>query len=215
MALRSLIHVFLGAPAPFVAPQSLRPLPSELRLRAYSPEKSSCTAIYEANEPNRFPTGFADDFCRYLDDIDFLKLVFCAHERPVAIGGIRRYPTFRAQRAWLVFGIISPGYHNKGIGTALLLSRLAALPKPRAPTELLMSTVPASMGFFRRFGFSDRGPMKTGHARATLNVCAAHLSAEGWHNCRLVLRSIGISPDGLPAVPTVDIWRRSMRGRQK
>lgn len=72
-------------------------------LRLYeSNDRDECLAIYRDNEVGRFPDGFVGFFEDYLDRPDYLKVVLCAEDRPVAVGGIGWTPFLISRCAWLL-----------------------------------------------------------------------------------------------------------------
>ena len=74
----------------------------------------------------------------------------------VASGGIAYYAK-RPHGSILSYGLVHPEYHGKGIGTALLLARLAVLDPGRQWYLVKMVAVEKSIGFYCRFGFKQFG----------------------------------------------------------
>jgi hypothetical protein len=192
----------LNRPSRLVPPAAKR-LPLGTNLRQYqSKDKDACVAIYSKNEPGRFPRGFNKEFVQTLDSANYLKLVLCLEDRPVAIGGIGRFDgMFGSRNVWLLFGMVDPGLHGQGFGTALLLARLAALSEPSKPTNVLLSPVAGSLEFVARFGFAYQGEMPGRLSR--FSVHAAVLDSDAWRTCREAVRDLGFAPEQLPAVPVV------------
>jgi predicted N-acetyltransferase YhbS len=181
---KSPLEFVFGTQARFVPPKDWT-FPDTLQTRAYIPaDHDSCVQIYLNNEPGRLPTGVAPEFELFLERNDYLKLVCCIDGAVTAVGGIGLLPGLLASKAWLVFGLVDPSFHGRGIGTALLLARLAALPRPRRPVRLLLSNVPGAVGFFARFGFELQGQMPVGPHRTFIDVCSAMLDVETWETVR-------------------------------
>jgi hypothetical protein len=53
-----------------------------------------------------FPDGFVGFFADFLDRPDYQKIVLCAYDRPVAVGGIGWTPFLISRCAWLIFGVV-------------------------------------------------------------------------------------------------------------
>ena len=133
-------------------------LPSGTRLRPFeSRDRDSCIAIYQQNEQGYFPPDFLVYFEFWLDCEDYLKLVLCIDDVPVAIGGVGCQKRFGLLDAWLTFGMVAPSYQGNGFGSALLFARLSLLPKPVHSIRVLMTNVGGSRAFYARFGFAPYG----------------------------------------------------------
>jgi hypothetical protein len=189
-----------------------KPLPAGTTLRLFKPsDRDDCLAIYRANEVGRFPKGFVPYFEDFLDRTDFLKIVLCEKDRPVAIGGIGLTPFF-ARRAWLAFGMVSPTFHGRGLGTALLLSRVALLPQPSSPIRLVMTNVGRSEEFFARFGFASSGKAHSGQSGVWLPRSATLLDVDTWRLCRECVKSLELElPEA--SIPKINVLRRTPRRR--
>lgn len=161
-------------------------------------------AIYSQNEPGRFPQGFDKEFQQTLDGTDYLKLVLCLEDRPVAIGCVGEFKgMFGARNVWLIFGMVHPDFHGQGLGSALLLARLAALSEPANSTNVLLSPVARSREFFKRFGFEYQGNMPGRLGVPGFDVDGAQLDSNGWRACREAVRELGFAPEKIPTVPVV------------
>lgn len=158
------------------------------------------------NEPGRFPAGFRAQFGQFLEHPGYLKLICSIGEEPVAVGGIDRIPGLLAEHVWLVFGMVRPAHHGRGIGTAMLVARLGALPRPVVPVRVMLSNVAASEGFFARFGFACQGQMPAPHSGIPLDVKSGLLDLRGWETCRIFMRESGVEPNSIPSVPTVNVY---------
>ena len=199
MGLSSLLDMVVGPRSPFT-PLPPPALPPGANIREFrSTDREACIEIYRENEPGRFPLGLITQFERVLDLPGYLKLVCCIEDKPVAVGGIT-IQAVRPHHLWLVYGMVRPEYHRCGIGTAMLLARLAALPRPSNSVRVLLSNVPASEGFLVRFGFAYQGQIRLGSSGPDIDVKSAILNVASWDKCREQLRRIGIEPDTLPTV---------------
>jgi GNAT superfamily N-acetyltransferase len=206
--------MIVGPRSPFV-PLPPPTLPPGAHIREFgSADREACIEIYKENEPGRFPPGLIALFQQVLDSPGFLKLVCCIEDKPVAIGGIRTIQAIRSHHAWLVYGMVRPEYHGHGIGTVMLLARLAALPRPSNSVRVLLSNVAASEGFLTRFGFAPQGQMQFDPREPAIDVKSAILNVASWEKCRELLRRIGLEPDTLPAVPNLNIWKTHVRRLQ-
>jgi GNAT superfamily N-acetyltransferase len=187
----------LPAPQPVPSGTSLRPF--ECRDRA------SCLAIYQHNEHGYFPADFLVYFEFWLDCEEFLKLVLCIDDIPVAIGAVSCQKRFGLATAWLTFGMVSPAYQGKGLGSALLLARLSLLPKPTHAARVLMTNVEASKAFYARFGFVPYGASSSGRPGLMLPCNSALIREREWQGCRERVASLGLT------LPTIEAPRRSVR----
>jgi GNAT superfamily N-acetyltransferase len=197
VALRPLIY---GRSRFRLPPQ--HPLPSGVTLRAFeSRDRAMCLAIYKDNEQDRFPADFVVYFEFCLDCEDFLKLVLCINDVPVAIGAVSYRNRLGPANAWLAFGMVSPPYQGKGLGSALLLARLSLLPKPIYSVRLFITNVGASQAFYARFGFRPYGTSPSGRPGLMLACNSALLGVPEWQACRERATTLGLS------LPTIEIPR--------
>ena len=212
MSLASTLQMVFGTNARFTSPAS-RVLPAGTQIREFrSTDREGCLRIYRDNEPGRFPSGVVPYFENFLARNDYLKLVCCKDEEPIAVGGIGVINGLLSLQAWLVFGLVAPSYQRQGVGTTLLLARLAALPTPGKPIRLLLSNVPGSGGFFARFGFALQGQMTVPAHGQRIDVCSAMLDAVGWNTCRRLVGDLGMEL-GTLRVPEIDLDARSPNNR--
>jgi GNAT superfamily N-acetyltransferase len=211
MGFSSLLDMVVGPRSPFT-PLPPPGLPPGAHIREFrSTDREACIEIYRENEPGRFPLGLITQYQQVLDLPGYLKLVCCIEDKPVAVGGIRTIQAVRSHHVWLVYGMVRPEYHRCGIGTTMLLARLAALPRPSNSVRVMLSNVAASEGFLTRFGFARQGQMRFGSSGPAIDVKSAMLNVASWEKCRELLQRIGIEPDTLPAVPNLNIWKADVR----
>jgi GNAT superfamily N-acetyltransferase len=174
----------------------IKPLPAGVGLRSYRDEdRDVCLKLYSDNEAGQFPVGFVGVFEDFLDRSDYVKLVLCDHDIPVAIGGIGLHPYLAGHSAWLVFGVVAPAWQGRGLGAALLVSRVALLPEPSSPRRLFMTNVPKTKAYFQRFGFGSQGMVASGRKGLKLPSSSAILDAEAWS-------SLPRAGSGTPSGPT-------------
>jgi hypothetical protein len=98
--------------------------------------------------------------------------------------------------AVLSYGLIHPDHHGKGLGTALLLARLAMIPTELFPLVVGLSAVPTSQGYYERFGFVQYGQSEIkGMPLAEIGaIFTKELRAE----CVTMLKEAGVVlPEGL------------------
>jgi ribosomal protein S18 acetylase RimI-like enzyme len=119
-----------------------------------------CVELYAANEAGRFPEGVQDQYRKSLTRQSSYFLVLEHDGRIIASGGISLF--LRPDVAVLCFGLVDPKHHGQGIGTALLLARLALLPG-KCTYMVFIAAVEKSVGFYRRLGFRAFTPWKDTH----------------------------------------------------
>jgi GNAT superfamily N-acetyltransferase len=181
-----------------------RPLPSGIALRPLeSRDRATCLTIYKDkdNEHDRFPADFMVFFEFCLDCEDFLKLVLCIDDVPIAIGALSYRNRLGLTNAWLAFGMVSSAYQGKGLGSALLVARLSLLPEPIYSVRLFMTNVEASQAFYARFGFAPYGATPSGRPGLMLACNSALIGEREWQACRE--RVVGLRL----ALPTIEVPR--------
>jgi [ribosomal protein S18]-alanine N-acetyltransferase len=136
--------------------------PCAIRALASETDVESCEAIYRLNEPDRFPEGSRSTFREYIRNRQ--KALFLVAESGGAIvgfGGITMDRRGELEVAHLVYGMVHPAHQGQGIGTALLLARMAVLPVPRRWWTVLFIPIAGSQSFYGRFGFQYAMPTAT------------------------------------------------------
>ena len=131
--------------------------PCTIRALAGADDVEACESIYQRNEPGRFPEAARSDFLAHIRSRD--KALFLVAEVDGAIvgfGGITMDRKGKLEVAHLVYGMVDPAHQRRGIGTALLLARIAMLPAPRRWWTVLFVPIAGSESFYQRFGFQYR-----------------------------------------------------------
>ena len=124
------------------------------RVRLLQPaDIPDCEQIYRLNEPLHFPAGFYSSFSEWLRDGKTRIVVMEQNNAVVAVGGMTADPFEGQQFVTLSFGMVHPSHQGKGLGTLLLLSRMALLRRSTTPALVHLSTVGGSETFYCRFGF--------------------------------------------------------------
>jgi GNAT superfamily N-acetyltransferase len=181
---------------------SAHDLPRGIGLRPFeSRDRAICLTIYKDNERDRFPADFMVFFEFCLDSEIFLKLVLCIDDVPVAIGAVSYQNRLGLTNAWLDFGMVSPHYQGKGLGSALLIARLSLCPKPTYPVRLFMTNVEPSQEFYERFGFSPYGTSPSGRPGLVLPCNSALFDEREWRACRERVTGLGLT------LPTIEVPR--------
>jgi GNAT superfamily N-acetyltransferase len=173
-------------------------IPSAL-IRAYTRvDVDACRSLYSLNEPGRFPLGYLDLFTESLESPLYSFLVVESAGQVVAVGGICRAPDVRSG-CWLVFGMVHPDRHREGFGTAMLLARLAALPRPTDRWWAFLSSAGGSSTFYERFGFQYCGRTPIRSAAIALDCYRCYLEEAEWATCGRILegRNVHFDRDGI------------------
>jgi GNAT superfamily N-acetyltransferase len=187
---------------PYLVRKRLRPV----QVRAYTAEDfEACVELYRLNEPGRFPPGHLPEFERTLRDGKHLFLILEEEGKIVGCGGIsiNRYEmgvVVYGIQAWLFFGLIHPQSHRRGLGSALLLARLAMLP-PAEWWPISLQAVPTSRSFYETLGFRFDPTMKY-EGGAECSAMCAYLNSADRKLCDTLLRDAGVTlPSIQPVVP--------------
>jgi predicted N-acetyltransferase YhbS len=183
------IYHFLKGPSPLHPSVCNGRLSPRAFRRFDRKDLSQCLELYALNEPGRFPEGVAQQYKKSLSEEHSYHLVTESDGRIIASGGISYYT--RADWVVLSFGLVRPSHQGQGLGTALLLPRLALLKPGRFSYHIFIFAVEESFGFYRRFGFRDIQPWRDDHGD---QHPSGHLLLTGSEirRCRELLRSRGI-----------------------
>jgi len=177
-----------------------RRMPSSF-VRLYEPaDFEPCLELYRLNEPGRFPEGVIPQFEKSLREDRVLRLVIEEAGTVVGCGSIHLVRDPQVEYAYLSFGLIHPHCQGRGLGSVLLLARLAVLPFHISLAGL--QAVPASRSFYESYGFRQRGVSKVGDYECAL--CFATVGPDDIEYCGKLLRRCGVKmPRGELAVPEV------------
>jgi len=195
-------HMLFGTGSQF------RPVPgspkAQVAIRAYrSSDENVCRDLYRLNEQGRFPPDYEPDFVRTLRRNDYLKVIAEENMTIVGVGAVCLVKFLR--RALLAFGMVHPQWHRRGVGTALLLARAAALPEPSPRWTLVLSTLSGSRSFYERFGFTKYGQHRDKIRGSRFDDHYAHLNRDAWTECHRAAAHLGIAATSLPDVPQMNI----------
>ncbi len=165
--------------------------PSQVRL--YTPaDFEDCVELYRLNEPNRFPAEDLPNFEKALHAGNALRFVIEEGGSLLGCGAVQVQNTERGDFAVLSYGLVHPQWHGRGIGSTLLVARIAVIPK-EIPVVALM-TVPASRSFYESYGFCQRASMNV--RGAELPLCYARICPDDIQYCQSLLARAGVK---LPA----------------
>jgi ribosomal protein S18 acetylase RimI-like enzyme len=186
----------LGQIDPYLAKSRVRPA----KIRVWNPaDFDACMELYRLNEPGRFPLGGLPSFEAALKDGLMLYLVLEMEGRLVGCGGVGIYRYGAVEQASLYFGLIHPQWQRRGLGSTLMLARLAMLP-PHA-WQVAMTVVPSSRSFYEYYGFLFHSRVKI-EPEGECDALSAYLSPDDREMCRTLLERIGAElPSGEPEVP--------------
>lgn len=170
-------------------PQAAQGRIKPLRVRPYQPDdEDTCQQLYRANEEEgRFPSGRFEEYARALRNAPYAFLLAWAEKECVGVGGLAPAPDGAAQ---FIFGLVRPDWQGRGVGAALLLSRIRLLPEPTDYTRLMLAPVTTSASYYARYGF--RFHMKVCGDEEDLDRYDARLYPEAWHECGSMLDQAGL-----------------------
>jgi len=176
-------------------------------------DMDACRSLYTQNERGRFPPGYLQTFTDSLESPAQLFLVVELLGQVAAVGGIYRTPE-SPQGCSLVFGMVRPELHRKGLGTALLLARLAILPRPTGLWWAFLSSAGGSSAFFERFGFQHYGRHALPPDMREFDCYRAYLEESDWTACASILhkRRVFLTREAVqvpigPAIPNTSLER--------
>ena len=136
---------------------------SPLTFRRYrESDLHACVSLHDLNAPGRLPK-LEPPYSVTLASGRVYTLVAEEDGHLIATGSVscQRLPGFLNRKAAILsFGLVHPDYQDRGIGTALVLARLALLKPSEQCYVVLIFAVDRSIGFYRRLGFDDAGKWK-------------------------------------------------------
>jgi len=153
----------------FEGPNPLHPAVWEGRLKPLEFRRFSaadlpqCLELYRLNEPGRFPEGVIGQYEENLKAQKSYFLVAESEGRVVASGGMHYFRVPHV--AVFCYGLVRPGYHGRGFGTALVLARLGLLNRELPAICVFIFALAQSIDFYGRFGFRDFQPWRDAHGR--------------------------------------------------
>jgi GNAT superfamily N-acetyltransferase len=178
---------------PQFRPIAPRTFPS-VTVRLFEPRDfARCAELYDLNAPGRFPDGGITGFHEALLDPEKVNLVLEAERTIVGAGGISAQATSYCYVAYLTYGMVDPTWHRRGVGTLLLLARIATLPEPAPWGVLKMSNVQSAASFYQRFGF---GPYHKIDPDG-LHRHAASIDRDSWLATRRIVDHCGVRVEAL------------------
>ncbi|HEY1174313.1 MAG TPA: GNAT family N-acetyltransferase [Verrucomicrobiae bacterium] len=113
-------------------------------------------ALYRLVSAGRFPEGDEKAFAAHLRQPENGMIVAEIQGKIIACSGLLRLgPNIYT----LCYGLVHPDYQKDRIGTTMTLLRVGrtGIGKPDTMNHLLIFALPASLTFYRRFGFQDQG----------------------------------------------------------
>lgn len=167
----------------------------------------TCERIYQLNESARFPPGYFPRFSDWLRNRRALILVAESGEVVRGVGGLTVGMQAEHYVAVLSFGMIHPSYQRQGLGTTLLLARLALLRPPTGMAVATMTNVGGSETFYRRFGFRQYHT-SIEPAGNKFKHSAVRMLAADQDRCWKALQRVRMAPDlrdiSIPDRPPAD-----------
>jgi ribosomal protein S18 acetylase RimI-like enzyme len=162
-----------------------------------------CVNLYDLNAPGRFPR-LEPTYSTTLASGAAYTLVAVKNGMLVAAGSVsyRRVEGFLNHKAAILsFGLVHPDYQDQGIGTTLVLTRLALLEPSDESYFVMICAVNKSIGFYRRLGFHDAGKWKDGEGQEHPVGLLEFLRREIWSCRKLLADHQVIYPDDEGLVP--------------
>ncbi len=127
---------------------AFRTFPDDVRYRLFTPDdEAGCVALYRLLESG-FPREGLDSFITCLSARASAIIVAERGGKVAGMGGISMSGNATAS---LYYGLVDPVHQGCGIGTALTLLRLSAL--PASDLSVFIWTLQQSQYFYCRFGF--------------------------------------------------------------
>lgn len=129
---------------------------SDILSRPYmAADRAACLAIFDGNVPAYFAPEERAAFADHLDGLPAVGAPYLVLEDRGAVVGCSGL-SFAAQgtHASLSWGMVDRTRHGGGLGTRLLLARLAMARATPGLTELVLETSQHTRRFYERFGFA-------------------------------------------------------------
>jgi ribosomal protein S18 acetylase RimI-like enzyme len=186
----------------FRIPDLSHPLPECVIRPLEQRDHEVCLKIYLSNESEHFPTGYFEDFLELLRSEESLFLVAESAGEIRGFGGVAIKEDTAA--VCLSYGMVDPAYHRCGYGTAILLARLSALPRPKHNWIVSLTTAGPAGTFYKRFGFVFYQRFKH-RLGADLDMHFARLNIDGWLDCSKALTASSVKRNISVPVPSSEI----------
>jgi N-acetylglutamate synthase-like GNAT family acetyltransferase len=201
------VYHFLKGPNPLHPSMWGRLRPLTFRRFAVT-DMPRCLELYALNEAGRFPEGFIEEYKKTLREQTSYFLVAEIKGQIIASGGVGY---LGENTAVFCFGLVRPSHHGRGVGTALLLARLALLNPKRPAYQVVILAVEKSFDYYKRFGFRNFTVWPDIHGQkhpcGRLRVTCSEI-----RRCRELLRKHGIVvPQDEDQIPSTKVLQSETR----
>lgn len=124
------------------------------RIRCYQPaDRDACLALFDANAPAYFDPGERKAFEEYLArPLGRFAVVDEEGQRIIGCGGVMT--SREGKIANLVWGMVAPDCHRRGLGRLLTLERLGWIASMDGVERVVMDTTQKTAPFYMRLGFA-------------------------------------------------------------
>ncbi|MES2708071.1 MAG: GNAT family N-acetyltransferase [Verrucomicrobiota bacterium] len=134
-----------------MAHRALSRLPTDLILREYqSDDLQKCSEIYTSNIREFLPNNLGLLIDHLSQPFSYF-LVIETKETVIACGGMDLFA--EANAAGFNFGLVLRDFHGQGLGTLLVLTRLALVDDDHDPAHISLETSVLTEPFYAKFGF--------------------------------------------------------------
>ena len=182
-----------------------RTLPPVLVRPLQDEDITVCHEIYKLNEPLHFPPGYFEHFCHTLTNGKTLFMVVEEKGKVLGFAGICMHTPPAQNSVGLTFGMVYPEAQRRGIGTVLLLARLAILPMPKSGYILYMSPIANSQPFFRQFGFGFVRHFRDHKSDLVMDSFSLIVRRPGLRQCREKLKNSNVTVESDVKIPVVGL----------
>jgi predicted N-acetyltransferase YhbS len=132
----------------------------KVHIREYTPDDlEACLSIYSSNH-DALP-GPPETMAEFLEQGTSWILVAELEGKVVACGGLEISGDTNAAR--MVFGMVGREHQRLGIGTLMMLTRLALVPEDEPTALVTLHSLLGTEPFYRRFGFERVRPDERRH----------------------------------------------------
>jgi ribosomal-protein-alanine N-acetyltransferase len=124
-----------------------------LKIRPYSPlDKSDVIELVRENTPRYFAEGEVEDLGNYLDKEREDYFVLEKDGRIIASGGVNYF--LEEKMAKISWGVVSPNFHGRNVGTELVNYRLDLLRNTPGVEDVVVRTTQLVYKFYEKMGFT-------------------------------------------------------------